>query len=61
MNKFGTPQMRELIDGLRKRADAVHVACDDIVAADLSPALNDAADSLEAAHRYFMAVECALI
>lgn len=61
MNKFGSSQMRPLIDGLRKRASAVYLATDEVVAKDLAEALNDAADSLEAADSYYLSVEAAMI
>lgn len=60
MNKFGTSEMRPLIDGLRKRAKAVYLAAEASVADDIAQALTDAADSLEAADRYHGTVEGAL-
>ncbi len=57
MNRFGTHDMRRLIEGLRHRA----LAADDRAAGDLAPLLTDAADSLEAADSYYRSVEGALV
>jgi hypothetical protein len=57
MNKFGTRDLPRLIDELRFQ-ERRHAAFDE---GQLSKLLQDAADSLEAADRYYMAVESALI
>ena len=57
MNKFGTRDLPRLIDELRFQ-ERRHVAFDE---EQLSKLFKDASDSLEAADRYYMAVESALI
>jgi hypothetical protein len=59
MNKFGTREMRPLIDGLRARAHVLKALASP-QPDELEQWLVDAADSLEAAHGYFSAVEGAL-
>ncbi len=57
-NKFGTKQAQHLIDTLRVASKRDKT---DVFKADFARVLEDAADSLEAAQRYFFAVESALI
>ena len=57
MNKFGTHALRPLIDELRFQENR-HRAFDERC---LAETLKDAADSLEAAERYYGSVEVALV
>lgn len=57
MNKFGTHALRPLIDELRFQENR-HRAFDERC---LAETLKDAADSLEAAERYYGSVEGALV
>lgn len=57
MNKFRTTGLQRLIDELRFQ-ERRHTAFDE---KELASTLRDAADSLEAAHQYYFAVEAALI
>jgi hypothetical protein len=53
--------MSPLIERMRKASSAVYLATDKTVADDISGMLTTAAASLEAAERYYCAVEAAMV
>ncbi len=60
-NKFGTREMQRLIDDLRVAAEDFNIVIDHTAADRFSAVLRDAADTLDGAERYYMAVESSLI
>jgi hypothetical protein len=61
VNKFGTREMQSLID--RARMEQARIAAGDESGSvkELTDLLADVGDTLDAAHRYFLSVEAALV
>lgn len=61
MNKFGSADMPKLVDQLLQASEDINIMIDHTGADRLSALLKDAAETLRAADRYWMAVEAALV
>ena len=61
MNKFGTRDMQRLIDRIRREALALRESDETGSENCMVGMLIDAADTLDAAHRYYGSVESALV